>query len=249
MKTITKWEAPEGGGAPLLTMPNVPLPLHSLPPREIMGKTEWDKLRRATYEAAGDVCEICGQKLSGKLRDIYPLHHAHELYGYDYNTYTATFVRPICIDPTCHNFIHSGRALTCYQKHEPLWDKEHMLNIAEHGFSIIHKWNAQHPNAGPLRVYETFNDWLAEPSLHDDMEQLFKRYEIEPYKIANRKDWENAWGKWKLVYNDTEYYGLFSSREEWEQKMEGRSGHGKDVNLFSEESIGQMAGLEDDLWA
>lgn len=249
MTLQTKWVPPSGVGAPLLTMPNVPLPLHSLPPREIMGKKEWDELRHATYEAAGDRCEICGQQLSNNPKDIYPLHHAHEVYSYDYKTYTATFVRCVCLCPTCHSgFIHSGRALTCYQKHEPFWDNARMLSIAEHGFSLIHKWNKQHPNAEPLRVYETFNDWLTEPSLHDDLEALMNSYEIETYSIPNRKVWENAWSKWKLVYNDTEYYGLFSSREEWEEAMAKRSGHNDQVDLFSDDSIISMGKLANDFW-
>lgn len=248
MKTITKWEAPKDGGASLLTMPNVPLPLHMRAPREIMGRAEWNKLRRATYEDAGDVCEICGQKLCGSSKGDYPLHHAHELYSYDYETYTATFERCICVDPQCHSFIHSGRALTCYQNHTPLYDKEYMLNLAEHGFSLIHRWNTQHPNAEPLRVYATFLDWLAESSLHDEMEELFKRYEIEVYAAANRSDWENAWGKWKLVFEGEEYPGLFSSRKDWEKEMESKNRIGDKVDLFSEESINIIAGVEDGLW-
>lgn len=248
-KQITKWEAPNGGGAPLLTMPNVPLPLHKQCPRNIMGATEWRKVCKQCYEDAGDVCEICGQKLSGKLKDIYLLHHSHELYSYDYEAYTATFVRCVCLCPTCHSgFIHSGRALTCYQKYEPLWDKEHMLNIAEHGFQLIDSWNKLHPNDEPLRVYETFNDWLAEPSLHDDLEALMRTYQIKTYSIPNRTDWENAWSKWKLVYDGVEYYGLYASHEEWQAEMDKSGGHTDQVDLFSEESINTMAELDDDLW-
>lgn len=240
IKEQTKWVPPEGGGAPLLTMPNIPMPLHGegCQPRTIIGKTEWDKMRRQCYADADDVCEISGVKLNGKRGDT-NLHHSHELFEYDYETLTATFIRPVCISPTMHNFIHSGRAITCYKNHEKLWDKTRMLSIAEAGFKVINQWNRQHPDDESLRVYETVLSWLDEPSLHDEMQALIDQYQIEFWGVPNRSEWDNAWGKWKLVYNGNEYYSPYQSRDEWEEKV----GHHKDIvdtSLFSGDEFEEL---------
>lgn len=263
MKIIASWQAPDAGGAPLLTMPNVPLPLHKQCPRNIMSTNEWQaqeakkprekrrnwqKTCKTCYETAGDVCEICGQKLSGKLHDIYPMHQSHELYSYDYENYTATFERCVCLCRPCHMFIHSGRALTCYQKHEPLWDKQYMLSLAERGFALIQQWNHLHPDDEPLRVYETFNDWLEEPSLSLEMQELLAQYEIKMYSATNRTDWENAWGKWKLVFEGKEYPGLYTSKAQWREEMDKNGGHNDQVDLFSDESISVMSEVENGFW-
>lgn len=220
MKLQTKWTAPLGGGAPLLTMPNVPLPMHKLPPREIMGQTAWDKVRKQCYEDASDICEISGVKL-GNGRNGTILHHAHELYDFDFEKMEMRFIRPICISPIVHNFIHSGRAITCYTNHEPLWTKEYMLQIAETGFKLIADWNVIHPDS-PLYVYEAFTEWLKEPSLATEVQSLMDKYYIEMWSVPNRKEWDNAWGKWKLIYNDVEYYSPYQSREEWEDATQSQ---------------------------
>lgn len=557
MKTQTKWIAPQGGGVPLLTMPNIPFPLHGLAPRVIMGAAEWDKLRKQCYLDAGDKCEICGQQLCGKRNSDYPMHAAHEVYEYDFEKLEARFIRPVCLCPTCVDedtevltgdgwkkiptvteddkvacwdkdnsieflnptdavlthpaeaieitrgdkslffspdhrlllkvaskqspsygqtkvvlakdykashyynwitggngkgdnhltslerlyiaieadghleydkenprgkerqrarsdryqtaeyrytytvrlgkerkirrfaqllqesgvkyeeraetggekgwvvwlnvdvkhfancfkmdmpsekaqefleelvfwdgsysngstcwytnkleeadfvqgvavqcnmlanisvvnrlgnlrkgqwktpyerlsynvsintlrteycakemvpttikwnkpmycltvptsffvarrdgvvfvtgnchtgFIHSGRAITCYTNHEPLWTKESMLRAAEHGFKLIADWNIANPDE-PLYVYETFTEWLREPSLATELQSLMGKYCIEMWCVPHRKEWDNAWGKWKLIYNGVEYYSPYQSREEWEDATRGQ---------------------------
>lgn len=222
-RKTTKWTPPKGGGAPLLTMPTIPTPCHGLAPREVMGRTAWDSMRKACYEEHGDICEICGQKLGSKRGGDLPLHNAHECYELDYQNYTMTFRRLICVDPSCHQAIHSGRALTCYLNHMPLYDKEYMLRLAEHVFQLVHNWNKLHPDDEPLRLYETYLDWMAEPTLTASMEELVRKYEIEFYSIPNRKIWDNAFDEWKLVYDGTEYYGLYKDRADWEQQMAKRN--------------------------
>lgn len=218
----TRWTPPTENGVAMLTMPNIPLPLHQLNPRNIMGSYEWGKLRKQCYEDAGDICEICGAKL-GKHRGDPLMHQAHEAYDIDFTAYTSTFVRLICLCPRCHSAIHSGRALTCYHNHEPLWDKEYMLSLAEHLFSQLDQWNRQHPDSEPLRAYETVLSWLDEPSLTQDLQKLIDQYHIEFWAAPDRKDWDNAWGKWRLIYDGTEYWSPYQSREQWEQEVDGHS--------------------------
>lgn len=237
VKPLNFWSPPEGGGAPLLTMPNVPFPLHKLAPRTIMGDYEWGKVRKKCYADAGDVCEISGEKLGSKRGDR-NLHAAHEVYAYDFASYTATFMRPICVSPLMHNFIHSGRAITCYRNHEKLWDKEYMLTIAEAGFKLISDWNKQHPDDEPLRAYEVLLGWLEEPSLEREMEELIDKYNIEFWGAPRRKDWDNAWGKWKLIYNGTEYYSPYQSQEDWEKEVTRQ--HEAPTSLFAGDEFEEL---------
>lgn len=221
MRTQTKWIAPKNGGAPLLTMCNIPLPTHGLAPRTIMGATEWGKLRRQCYKDANDHCEICGVQLCGNRSGIFPLHESHEVYSYDFEALTQTFIRPVCLCPACHRFIHSGRAITCYKNHEPLWTADFMLSLAEHGFRLIADWNKQHPD-NIIYAYETLNNWLDEPSLAERLWGLMQSYNIEIWCAPKREEWDNAWGKWRLIYDGVEYYSPYQSREEWEDATRGQ---------------------------
>lgn len=223
MKHITKWVPPEGGGAPLLTMPNVPTPMHNCAPRVVMECKKWDEMRKACYEEHNDICEICGQKLGGKRGGELPLHNAHECYELDYNAHMMKFARLICVCPQCHQAIHSGRAFSCYTNHVPLYDKTYMLNLAEHAFELVHKWNKLHPDDEPLRLYDTFLSWVNEPTLHARMEELISQYDIHFYTIPNKAEWDNAFSEWKLVYNGAEYFGLYQNRAEWERAMSKRN--------------------------
>lgn len=238
----TKWTAPEGGGAPLLTMPNIPHPLHGegCQPRTIVGPTRWNQMRKECYEEHDDTCEICGQKLSGHRNYDTPLHNCHELFSYDYKTKTATFERLVCLCPKCHTgFIHSGRAITMYKNHTPLWTKEVMLDAAEHGFRLIHQWNKTHQKK--LQCFEAFLDWMAEPSLEGEMRELVQRYDIEFYHVPPTNTADD-WGKWKLVYDGTEYYSPYQSEEEWAEAMKTESEKRAEQNaqLFSGDEFEEL---------
>lgn len=227
MKVVTKWTVPEGGGAPLLTMPNIPKPLQGnlCQPRTIVGKTEWDKMRKECYELAGDICEACGQKLCGRTKGEYPLHHAHELFSYDFDNCTATFERVVCLCPACHvGFLHSGRAITMYLNHNFYYTKEFMLENLERAFKLIHQWNVTHSDQEPLRIWATILRWADEPSLAEGVNRLIKEYDIHFYTAANAMGENNTWSKWKLIYDGTEYYTPYEDDSAWQRAMDEKNG-------------------------
>ena len=78
VKEVSQWLAPTGSGTFIITMPNVPRPLHGMPPRKIMGQTEWNKMRKRCYYNAGYKCEACGAEPERGGLD------AHELYSIDW---------------------------------------------------------------------------------------------------------------------------------------------------------------------
>lgn len=217
VRMVGKWKCPKEGGPQLLTMPNIPSPLHGkgCQPRTILGQTEWDKIRKRTYYNAMYKCEICGcEPPKGKL-------HAHELFSYNYKTRVATFDRPVAVCKSCHDFIHSGRMLTCYRKGEPYYPKSYLLKTIEHGFKIIS--DASIDSKKKLRVYAGLLEYVRDPNLHNEMIELINRYNIKFYiPMAGS---EQAWGEWKVIINNETYNSPYKNEEEWQEAMQEQSSH------------------------
>lgn len=203
-----QWKAPTGSGAFIITMPNVPRPLHGLPPRKIMGQTEWDKMRKRCYYNAGYKCEACGAEPEKGGLD------AHELYSINWMDGTSTFVRCVALCKKCHSFIHSGRLITLHKQGNPLYSREVVLSTVEHGFKIISEHNKKFNDN--LKAYATFLEYLKVPSILPDMLALIKKYNIEfysePVKIAK-------WGDWRLVWKGKEYFTPYKNEGEWQAAM------------------------------
>lgn len=197
-------------------------------PRTIMGAKAWDEARKACYEACDRKCEICGADCPSGRMD------AHELYDINYKAKTCTFVRLIGLCKKCHSgVIHSGRAITMYKNHMPLWTKQIMLEAAEHGFELVQKWNKSHETDPPLKMFATIKDWLKEPSLQPELQGLIDKYGIEFYDVP-ATDTADDFGKWRLIYDGVEYFSPYKTKAEWEAAMEVKNGQEKAIseNLF-----------------
>ena len=72
--------------------------------RDHVTKSEWDKLRKASYEKAGNICEICGGR--GEQHSV----ECHEIWEYDDATFTQTLKGLISLCPSCHETKHIGLA-------------------------------------------------------------------------------------------------------------------------------------------
>lgn len=213
----TKWECPTDGGAPLLTMPNLPKPLHTVCPRNIVGGPTWEKMRKRGYYTANYKSEISGEDGStpGAL-------HFHEAYDIDYEKGVSTFKRGFAITPLEHvYFIHSGRAITLYKKKNPLYSANKLLEGAEHGFKLIHDWNVAHPDKPPLKAYQTFLKYLRFEELAPRVEELISKYKIEFWGEDKKKMAE--WGDWKMVMivkgREKEYPTPYPNYAAWEEAM------------------------------
>tara|TARA_B100001989_G_scaffold176572_1_gene127718 strand:- start:1762 stop:2235 length:474 start_codon:yes stop_codon:yes gene_type:complete len=73
--------------------------------RSELPKAEWDRLRKATYAAAGHRCEICGGK-----GPKWPVE-CHERWRYDEETKTQHLEGLIALCPSCHQVKHIGRSM------------------------------------------------------------------------------------------------------------------------------------------
>lgn len=208
VKEVNQWLAPTGSGTFIITMPNVPRPLHGMPPRKIMGQKEWDKMRKRCYYDAEYKCEVCGAEPERGGLD------AHELYSVDWKEGTSTFVRCVALCKKCHSFIHSGRLITLYKQGNPLYTREYLLSVVEHGFKLISEHNKKYNDK--LRAYGTFLEYLKVPSITHDIAGLIKKYHIsfytEPEHIAK-------WGEWRLVWRGKEYYTPYKNQGEWQKAM------------------------------
>lgn len=210
-----KWKCPEGGGAPLLTMPNIVKPLQGqgCQPRTILGASVWDRLRKRTYFLAGYKSEISGVDLSKP-----GMCHAHELFDVDYKQGTATFKRCVCISPEEHiYFIHSGRMVTLYKRRNPLYSAKKVLDGVENGFKLIHDWNKAHPKETKLKAYQTLLELLKQEEIADKVEELIDKYEIEFWGEDTKNMAE--WKEWKLIFGKKEYPTPYENCQAWEEAM------------------------------
>lgn len=204
--TISDWQCPNELGAPLLTMPNIPAPLHGLNPRSVMGEEEWDKQRFDCYTKANWRCEICDTPCERM--------QAHEIYTYDYVSHTAVFKRLIALCDKCHRGIHSGRLTTMTKDGDV--SREYFLDIAEHCFKLIHDYNEK--NGTEYRLYDAFLAATRHPELHKELLELIEKYDIKFYRTP--KVSKNEWGKWKLLWGTKVLRGPYNSCDEWMAQME-----------------------------
>lgn len=101
----------------LLLHPTIPPPLHGLAPREVLGRSWWDVVRREAYEKYDDHCHACGTHISKALyhRTSSPSKfkslEAHEAYNIDYDTCTVNLEEIVALCHCCHNYIQLHRTL------------------------------------------------------------------------------------------------------------------------------------------
>ncbi len=76
--------------------------------RSNISTKEWDYLRKKSYEAAGNVCEICGD--TGKNQGFNHNVECHEIWEYNDETLIQTLTGLISLCPHCHKVKHPGLA-------------------------------------------------------------------------------------------------------------------------------------------
>lgn len=216
IKAINNWKAPIEDDDPvkILSMPNVPKPLHTMAPRTILGGPTWERMRKRCYYDAGYKCEACGyEPEKGKL-------HAHELYEVDYDKCTSKFVRCVALCNKCHTEpgVHTGRAYTMYKQGNVLMPRQKLLEGVEHIFKLVNEYNQHRPEGEEeLRLFATFVQYWKDNTLREDMERLIKQYNIKFYNVPPTET--ERWGEWKLIIGNKEHPTKFASMQEWEEAM------------------------------
>ena len=215
VKLVTKWSPPKEGEdmRALIAMPNIPRPCHLINPRNVLGASTWNRIRKNCYALANNTCEICGDK-PDNLRH----RHAHEVYDIDYEKGTVKFVRAFCICSLDHlGCIHTGRAITLFKQGNPLYPKDFLLEGAEKAFKTIYEYNKDHPKAD-LRAYITFLEYTKCEGLKKEMEALIKKYHVKFYAEDEKR--MAKWKDWRLIIGNREYPTPYENEKAWKEAME-----------------------------
>lgn len=86
----------------------IPLPMHGLAPRVVMGKTWWERTRKAAYLSTFYHCVVCGvhkTKAKGAVKHL----EGHEVYEIDWLMGEMEYVETVPLCNYCHSYIHEGR--------------------------------------------------------------------------------------------------------------------------------------------
>lgn len=193
----------------ILQHPNIPKPLHGLAPREIKGKSWWDKTRKAVYKKQGDCCIACGvHKSEAKYHNWI---EAHEYYNMDYVEGSMKIEKIVGLCHSCHAYIHSGRTLVMYQKGNIGFNKAY--DIMTHGFKVL-KNNNLEPWYGHVQAFLGILSYRG----IDIPENMMVRY--EQLKRQQKPEYmQPDWSKWYLELEGEKYYGKFNNQREWKESF------------------------------
>jgi hypothetical protein len=178
----------------LLLHPNIPMPLHGLAPRIILGDSWWQQQKKLAKEKSDNRCLACG--VTPKQAKYHQWLETHEVYNM-YSNGTIEFKTCVALCHSCHNFIHDGRMQALTEKKE--YPKEKYLDILDHGNQLLSNW------WGKEIVFK--NEAIS--FLPDD-----KIYQNLPLK------WERfncKWTDYHLVLYGQRYESKFPSHEAWLQ--------------------------------
>ncbi len=147
----------------LLLHPNIPKPIHGLAPRTLMKAKDWDVVRRKAYAKNNYHCWACGDYrnynlVGNKFDDDNGTLDAHENYVIDYEAKTVKLIEIVALCKNCHNYIHSGRYNSMYDKGR--LDEEDMWIVNTHGDSVLIDGGLIPCNEVDTNTYQDeWNDW------------------------------------------------------------------------------------------
>jgi hypothetical protein len=87
----------------------------------------------------------------------------------------------------------------------------------ENCFSLVHKYNEEHPDDEPLKVYSTYLECLKMPELCGEAMKLIDKYDISFYEESVPK--YKRWKGWKVIVGKNEYKSPYTCQEDWEEAM------------------------------
>lgn len=186
---MKSWDAPKPAKQlqpMLLSQANIPKALHGINPRTIMGASKWQRFS-LEKRTNHPYCKACGAD-----NCVLDLHEDYEI-NYDAKTMFVRDYIPLC--KKCHSFIHSGLLRTLVSNHRV--SAEHAKDVLNSGLSIC--------RANNIKVF------LGTYRLAVDLGVATQGVKTW---VPNMQS--EGWGKWKLIYNDIEYYGL--TQEQWMEK-------------------------------
>ena len=176
---------------PILLVELVPTTCHYSNVRSTLTTQQWDKIRKLSYEAAGNVCEICGD--TGKNQGYKHNVECHEIWEYDDENYIQKLVGLISLCPICHQVKHIGRAIAmgndkdCFEQMAKV-NKWTLTQIQEHVVESfkLHKTRSKQKWGLDITLL-TKDPYNIE--LKENTERIF---EVKKYKKIKKKKDPNA---------------------------------------------------------
>lgn len=117
----------------ILLSSNIPMPMHGVAPRLVLGSKWWNKTRNDSYKSTGYHCVACGVHKSQAFYRKWL--EGHELYKVDYEKGTMKYLRTVPLCHMCHNYIHDGRLLSLLEKGKINHQK--YAAIIQHGDRVL----------------------------------------------------------------------------------------------------------------
>lgn len=123
----------------ILTNYPIPVPLHGLAPRTILGSSWWDKVRREAYESTDFHCIVCGiSKYEAQYRQWL---EGHEYYEVDFLLGKMYYVETVPVCHLCHSFIHPGRLRWLLETRRITHAK--YAAVIQHGERLLEKYRLE----------------------------------------------------------------------------------------------------------
>jgi hypothetical protein len=97
----------------LLLHPNIPMPLHGLAPRIILGESWWQQQKKLAKEKSDNRCLACG--VTPKQAKYHQWLETHEVYNM-YSNGTIEFKTCVALCHSCHSYIHDSRMQALTEK-------------------------------------------------------------------------------------------------------------------------------------
>lgn len=178
----------------ILEQPVIPLPLHGVNPRSIMGRPAWDKVRREVYARHDYRCAVCGVPSREAL--FKPWLEAHERFEIDWRARTMTLIgmEPLC--KACHSCCHTGlMEVNLAARRITRKDARTML---EHGTDVLRQIEGVVPqNAHRLCLALGIRHGL---------------------KVAKSPP-AAGWSGWKMIWDGKEYPSPYGTEADWRRAM------------------------------
>lgn len=163
----------------LLLCGQTPKPLHGVVPREILGKTWWDKTRKAAYASFNYRCKACGvKKYEAKFHKWL---EGHEVYDMDYPKGRMRYIKTVPLCHACHAYIHFGRLQMLLRQGKISQGK--FVAIVQHGDKVLRDASLSLP-----RELEPYNGDFAPWSSW----RLILNGKLYPPKFKTYSQWDAA---------------------------------------------------------
>jgi len=171
---------------PKLEVELIPSTCHFSNVRTTVKPKEWDKIRHISYEAAGHVCEICGD--TGKNQGYKHNVECHEIWDYDDENFVQTLIGLISLCPICHQVKHIGRTIAIGQQARAFsqlarvnkWTKEQVAQHVADSF-VVYTERSKHEWDLDLSLLKE------EPYAIELKENAKRIFEVKKYKKKRKK--------------------------------------------------------------